>query len=211
MAAHARKLFLNATNIHDAAQECLQGAGGNQSQIPFQDFRRTGEPHTQLPNGSQAIVTSYQFHCCGDILEWQAYMHQGGRNFREGVYTVHFQVWRPSPTVGGGGCYSLVGENRFPEVTLRNDRSLSETTAPSNRIAVRPGDVLGYYVFSTRESPGDDDGIQMDPSFVNDVVHYAAIGSIAPMVVSVGPGGTLDSSINAGPVVSIDISKLGFA
>ncbi len=53
-------------------------------------------------------------------------------------------MWRPSPD----GCYSLVGENRFPSISLIAGGLVSETPAPSNIITVRPGDVVGYFVMS---------------------------------------------------------------
>ena len=117
------------------------------TQIPFEDL---GLGAFGLPTGSQAIVTSYQFHCCGEILEWGARVQPGAGAYANGVYTVHFQVWRPSPTScggsGDGNCYSLVGENRFPGVTLEASRLVSETPQPTNVVSVRPGDVLGYFV-----------------------------------------------------------------
>ena len=69
-----------------------------------------------LPSGTQAIVTSYQFNCCGDISAWEAAVFpNGGANHARGAYNINFQVWRPSPTVETDGCYSLVGENRFSQ------------------------------------------------------------------------------------------------
>ncbi len=47
------------------------------------------------------------------------------------------------------GCYSLVGENRFPSISLIAGGLVSETPAPSNIITVRPGDVVGYFTMST--------------------------------------------------------------
>ena len=184
------------------AQDCLQGAA---PRIPFEDL---GGDSTRR---SQAIVTSYQFHCCGDITEWQAYMRPGGGRHNRGVYTIHFQVWRPSPTVTG--CYSLVEENRFPGVTL-TDRRVSETPEPTNRISVRPGDVLGYFVSSSRAGPGQQQGIQMDPTFTGDEVVYLDLNGATELPfgpsscpVSVGPGGMLVSTVNAAPVISIGVSK----
>ena len=161
-----------------------------------------------LPTGSQAIVTSYQFHCCGEILEWGARVIPGGVRHEDGVYTVHFQVWRPSPTSCGGSsdgnCYSLVGENRFPGVTLEAGRLVSETPQPTNAISVRPGDVLGYFVSSTTD--GNNEGIQ---DFTNDVVYYADFDAPLTMgTASVGPGGVLSLSTNAAPIISVRISKL---
>ena len=179
---------------------------------PFEDLCSDS---IRLPTGSQAIVISYQFHCCGEITEWLTYMQPGGSNF-DGVYSVHFQVWRPFPTSGGSDdCYSLVGENRFPGVTLEAGRLVSETPQPTNVIPVRPGDVLGYYVSSTRsraeddDNDDDDDGIQLDSSFTNDVVYYADFDAPLTMgTASVGPGGVLSLSTNAAPVISVRISKL---
>ena len=140
-------------------------------------------------------------------------MIPGGGNHREGVYTVHFQVWRPSPTScggsGDGNCYSLVGENRFPGVTLavEGGRLVSETPQPTNVISARPGDVLGYFVSSTTN--GDDEGIQLDPDFHNDVVYYADLDAPLTMgIASVGPGGVLSLSTSFAPVLSVGISKL---
>ena len=121
-------------------------------------------------------------------------MQPAGGNHQDGVYTVHFQVWRPSPTSCGGSgnanCYSLVGENRFPGVTLEAGRLVSETPQPTNVITVRPGDVLGYFVSSTTD--GNNDGIQLDPDFTNDVVYYADLDAPLTMgTASVGSGGVL--------------------
>ena len=133
----------------------------------------------------------------------------GGRH--NGVYTVHFQVWRPSPTScggsGDGNCYSLVGENRFPGVTLADVRLVSETPQPTNVISVRPGDVLGYFVPSIIIE--GDQGIQLDPDFTNDVVYYADLDAPLTMgTASVGPGGVLSLSTSLAPVISVGISKL---
>ena len=190
------------------AQDCLQGAGSTDTQIPFNDLSSGA---SRLPTGSQAIVTSYQFHCCGEILEWGARVQPGGSRYRDRVYTIHFQVWRPSPTSCGGSsdrnCYSLVGENRFPGVTLESGRLVSEAPQPTNVISVRPGDVLGYFVSSIIN--GNNDGIQLDPSFTNDVVYYADFDAPLTMgTASVGPGGVLSLSTSLAPVISVGISKL---
>lgn len=190
------------------AQDCLQGAVG---QIPFLDLGPRGS--IQIPSGSQAIVTSYRFQCCGDITEWQARMQPGGVMHSDGVYTVHFQVWRPTLS---SGCYSMVGENRFPAITLSSGRLASESPDSSDRIAVKPGDVLGYFVFSSTTTPRENEGIQMHPNFTTDAVFYASLGrdplplGPAACPVSVGPGGVLSLSVNAAPVVRVSISKLWY-
>ena len=186
----------------------MQGGGSTETEIQFNDL---GPGASRLPTGSQAIVTSYQFHCCGEILEWGARVQPGG-SMHEDVYTIHFQVWRPSPTScggsGDGNCYSLVGENRFPGVTLQSGRLVSETPQPTNVISVRPGDVLGYFVSSSKDDR-DPQGIQLDPDITNDVVYYADFDAPLTMgTASVGPGGVLSLSTSLAPVLSIGISKL---
>ena len=147
------------------AQECLQRTGSSDD-VPFENINSSS---THLPSGSQAIVPSYRFSCCGDIEEWKTFVHPSGTNFNNGVYSIDFQVWRPSPVVGadGEGCYSLVGHNTFPSVTFSalDSISLSVMTPQQTMIAVRPGDVLGYFVVSSRDNAEDPDerqGIQMD-------------------------------------------------
>ena len=89
---------------------------------------------------------------------------------------------------------------------------VSETPEPTNVIAVRPGDVLGYFVSSSDADPGKEEGIQMDPTFTKDKVVYlegATELAFGPpsCPVSVGSGGMLNSTVNAAPVLSIMISK----
>ena len=193
----------------NTAQQCFQPA------LPFVDLQRNRNDPGILPNGRQAIVTSnrYQFQCCGDITAWQAYMQPGGGGHENGAYTIHFQVWRPSPTVDsdGGGCYSLVGENRFTSITLIS-RAVSETPDPTNIISVQPGDVVGYYVLSSRNN--DDQGVQMDSGDDSINIYYNKDNGGNPISlgpnscqVRAGDGGLLTESTSAAPQLSIDISK----
>ncbi len=125
-----------------------------------------------------------------------------------GVYSINFQVWRPSPTVNADGCYSLVGENIFPSISFPEGGLVSETPAPSNIITVRPGDVVGYFTMSRG---GDDEGIQLETDFNDEAVWYnggdlmSNGGESCPF--PVGPTRTLSASTNAAPVLSIGISK----
>ena len=195
-------------NFHSLAQDCLQGGETTETQIPFDNVASGA---SQLPVGSQAIVPSYQILCCGQIMEWGTFVQPEGP---AGVYTIHFQVWRPSPASGSGGggdCYSLVGENSFQGLTFLPDNPIIASPLSSDRISIRPGDVLGYLV--TSSTGGANGGIQLDPSFMNDVVLYADIGDNPLPVgteacpVSIRPGGVLSHSTNAAPVFSVDISK----
>ena len=186
-----------------SAQVCLRADGGEQ--LPFRD-----ENSSPLPRGSQAIIITYQFQCCGDITAWQTYVQPGGGGHRDGAYDIFFQVWRPSPIVQDNGCYSLVGENRFTSIRFGNNAPVSETPEPSNIISVRPGDVVGYYTFS-REGDDDNQGIQLDSSLTNDNVlflpHTVGVSTICALPVEDQNGRTLISSTNAGPVLSVSISK----
>ena len=191
----------------NAAQQCFQPA------LHFAQLRDTDDDPVRLPNGRQAIVTSYLFQCCGDITAWQTYVEPSGARHQDGAYTIHFQVWRPSPTVDsdGAGCYSLVGENRFTNITLIN-RAVSETPEPTNIISVQPGDVVGYYVLSSQER--DDDGIQMDSDDDSINLYYNEDNGGNPISlgpdscqVRAGDGGLLTGSTSAAPQLRIDISK----
>ena len=194
------------------AQDCLQAAG--EAQFPFRDDN--GSP--RLPSGSQAIITSYQFGCCGDITAWLTYVQPGGGMVRNGVYDIFFQVWRPSPAVQDNRCYSLVGENRFTSIFLGDGGLVSETPKPSNIISVQPGDVVGYYTFS-RDDPDNtwSQGIQLETDYTDDIVWYLADftpdsitleATNCPLPVGDGPDSILTSSTNAGPVLTASISKL---
>ena len=194
-----------------SAQDCLQAARGEQ--LPFRDENSS----PRLPSGSQAIITTYQFGCCGNIAAWQTYVQPGGRG-HNGEYDIFFQVWRPSPTVQDNGCYSLVGENRFTSIFLGDDGLVSETPEPSNIISVQPGDVVGYYTFSRADSENQGmHGIQLDTGYTKDIVWYLAdfgTESITledtncPLPVGAESNRVLTSSTSAGPVLSVSISKL---
>ena len=191
-----------------SAQDCLQAAEGEQ--LPFRDDN--GSP--RLPSGSQAIITTYQFGCCGDITAWQTYVQPGGGGHRnDRSYDIFFQVWRrPSPTVQNDGCYSLVGENRFSSIFFGDDGLVSETPEPSNIISVQPEDVVGYYTFSRRDPNNNNmEGLQLDESRLNDNVLFLpytmGVSTICAVPVEDGGGRTLISSTNAGPILSVSISK----
>ena len=201
----------SANLLLGSAQDCLQAA--REAQLPFRDDN--GSP--RLPSGSQAIITSYKFGCCGNINAWQTYVQPGGGKHRDGVYDIFFQVWRPSPTVQDNGCYSLVGENRFTSIHLGDNGLVSKTPKPSNIISVRPGDVVGYYTFS-RDDPDNSDsqGIQLDTDYTDDIVWYLADftpdsitleATNCPLPVGDESDRFLTSSTNAGPVLSVSISK----
>ena len=92
-----------------------------------------------IPHHRQVIITSYKFGCYGNITEWR--LATTGSSI---VYSIQFQVWRPSPLVEINGCYSLVGSNRF--TTVPQDRVVTVSPPPEDRIQFLPRDVLGFYV-----------------------------------------------------------------
>ncbi len=142
-------------------------------------------------------------------------MQPSGGKHDEGVYSINFQVWRPSPTVGsdGAGEYSLVGENSFPNLTLGSGGLVSETPEPTNVISVRPGDVVGFFQSSDvdeRDRPNVNGGIQLDSGYSNSLLLWyqtnAPQGTLSTLVA--GNAGTLNSSTNAGPLFSVEICEL---
>ena len=165
--------------------------------------------------GVQAIITSYQFHCCGNVTAWQTYVE--GRGGHDGAYDITFQVWRPSPTVNTDGCYGLVGENEFTSISSPNynDGLVSVTPEPTNIITAQPGDAVGYYVVSTK---GNNDGIRLNDRFNGESVWYRrntnydtlmsrGEASICPFPVGSQSGRILRSSTNAAPMLSVGICK----
>ena len=107
-------------------------------QVPFEDL---GTQAGGLPSGSQAIVTSYQFQCCGRVTRWQTYVAPSGGPMENlnGVYDITFQVWRPGPAVESDGCYSLVGEDMYENVMLEQSQLVNRTVDSSTVISVQPG------------------------------------------------------------------------
>ena len=84
-------------------------------------------------------------------------------------HIIHFQVWRPSPTVESDGCYSLVGENRFTSIMFSND-ILSATPEATNYISVRPKDVVGFYSVANRDQ--NNEGVLLYPNLDEETVWY---------------------------------------
>ena len=95
------------------------------------------------------------------------------------------------------------------------------TPLPQNRIQFQPGDVLGFYVESTRVSNAasrgvvilNDRTVQGDRGFQTEEVWYANIAHHHPSnyhhayPYAVGPHGVLNTFTNAAPVISVSTSK----
>lgn len=71
-------------------------------------------------------------------------MQPGGAR-EEDFYSITFQVWRPSEDPPVNTCYSQVGNNTFNRITLGEGGLVCESPRVGEEIAVRPGDVVGFY------------------------------------------------------------------
>ena len=142
-------------------------------------------------------------------------MNPNDENYYNGAYNIHFQVWRPSPTVESDGCYSMVGENRFTSIMF--DNVIEATPEPRNLISVRPGDVVGYF-HTTNEGFSASGGIQLQNELKRETIWYhtntdadplmATGDETCPFPVGVQAGRILRSSTSRGPIISLDIGKL---
>ena len=131
------------------------------------------------------------------------------------IYSLDFQVWRPSPTVNdstGAGCYSLVGNNRFTSIPV-NTPTFILSPSPEAYIEFQPGDVVGFYIEEARDNNFDGVVLLNRENFTSELVWYA---SIAPTMAtsqngdcpySVGSNGVLNTSTQAAPVISVNIGK----
>ena len=207
-------LMANVSTHSAQNYSCMQINSAN----GLPEFMNYGNQLPRLVLHQQAIVPSYKLDCCGHITEWGVDVHPGGQGATE-RYSLDLQVWRPSPTVDdstGTGCYSLVGNNRFTSIPLRN-LIAQVTPSPQDYIQFQPGDVLGFYVEEARE---EDDGVVVLTSYDRStdftsepVVWYA---SIAPTMstsqnggcpYSVGSNGVLNTTIQGAPVISVSTGK----
>ena len=127
-------------------------------------------------------------------------------------YALNLQVWRPTPIQQSGsfgsGHYNLVGNNRFTSISL-SAGVVQVTPSPSDHIAFRPGDVLGFYVENARDS---DRGVVVitTASASSEYVWYASIDSQnrPDCLVSIGSyGGVLNTLTQAAPIIEIETSK----
>ena len=192
--------------------DCLMATDGTR---PLPNFVRPGgggeERFEVTP--VQVIIPSYQFDCYGQVTEWRAYVEgSGGGHFDNQPYSITFQVWRPSSPPDGQ--YTIVGLNDFSPISLADpgtaDRGIvTGIPLESERIEVQPGDVVGFYLESSR-STGD--GIQfakpsdnaspyaaetvwfgstrcstLDPPCVYSVDDFSSMTNLAPLItVTVG-------------------------
>ncbi len=177
--------------------------------IQFNDLGNSssdGVAVPSLPGGTQAIVTTYQFHCCGNITGWRAYKLSGDA-------PIFFQVWRPTSE----GCYTRVGENNCLPETLtksqncRYSENQVEFLSPAdNMISFQSGDVVGYFTGSSATGGG---GIQLDDdNYDEDMIWYNGRNDATTSVLDdssqcVNRERGLNLVARAGPVISVEIGK----
>ena len=153
-------------------------------------------------NPIQVIIKSYEFHCCGKVGAWAAYVEPGGGGHTT-AYSIKFQIWRP--TSESSAIYIKIGENSFFPATL-TDSYIAATPLPSEQIDFQPGDVVGYYLEDNRNQNG---GVQFDSGFTSEELWYATGNSDLQnkCLLEVGNAGDLSFSTSLGPIISISLSE----
>ena len=185
--------------MYISAQECLQPADSRGRPIPFENTKGLTD---SLPNNLQAIITSYQFQCCGNITAWQLYV-SSRRTCHKCMNIIHFQIWRPTPSVTTDGCYSLVGEDRYANASLHERQRV--TLEHANFITIQPGDVVGFYTQRER--------LLLDRDYVDETIWFSTeVGSNPPRVGEicphpVGRDRELSRPSNAAVLLSVAVSK----
>ncbi len=203
-------------------QHCLHATNGDRDLPNFVRPGGGGVPQFK-DNPIQAIITSYRFDCCGVVTEWRALVEGSGSGyFAEQPYTISFQVWRPNSTspVDTDGCYTRQGINHFPAISLADpdaaDRGIvTGVPLESERIEVQPGDVVGFYLESSRltsdgiQFAGDDDNTS---PYTEETVWFAT-DSLTPRpeatcMYPVGTSGLLSSSTNLAALITATVCEL---
>ena len=183
--------------------------------------KQAGGPNRRIHHQHQTIIPSYKFNCCGNITEWGVDLNPDGTSAE---FDFILQVWRPAPTVGVSGCYSLVDNFVSIKITVEdnpaNERVARVTPSLQDQLEFQPGDVLGFYVESNGDGNSDhDNGVvvlnsdDQNQSY-NELVWFAKIQDTSLAASQsgscpypVGTNGVLNSSTHAAPVISISITS----
>ena len=183
------------------AQECLRA--NSTDSLPT--FRSPGRNAPRIEvNPIQVIIKSYEFHCCGKVSSWSAFVEAGSGNFDE-VYSIKFQIWRPMSR----NRFVKIGENSFPLLSLTASGTSRIEKIPDNsgeQLGFQPGDVIGYYL---EQASGNNVGLQYDSSFNVEELWYATGNSDlqTECLLEVGNAGDLSVSTNLGPIISVSLGK----
>ena len=188
-----------------AARDCLRANSDGGGSLPS-----FGDPTNDAPridsNPIQVIIKSYQFHCCGKVGGWAAYVQPGGGGHEDEVYNIKFQIWRPA----GGNSYVKIGENSFPRVQLieRSGGQINEEVrSSSEQLHFQPGDVIGYYL--DQNSKDNNGGIQFNNLFTQEELWYTTENPDLQNEYTLGISSTgdLSESTTLGPVISVSLSE----
>ena len=189
---------------YPAADDCIRANSDEGDRLP-----NFGDPGNNAPrievNPIQVIIKSYQFHCCGKVGEWRAYIEPGGDMY-DRLYTIKFQIWRLTDATLNR--YVKVGENSFPRVQVSDSR-IREDLSSNEQLHFQPGDVLGYYLEQTEH--GNEGGIQFDSEneFTQEELWYTTGDSDIQNEcrLDIGTDGDLSLSTTLGPIISVSLCK----
>ena len=117
------------------------------------------------------------------------------------------------------GCYAMQGTNHFSPISLADyataDRGIvTGVPLESERIEVQPGDVVGFYLESSRFTNGIQFARDVDnTSPYTDETVWFATGSLTPRpeatcMYPVGTSGLLNSSTNLAPLITATVCEL---
>ena len=85
-----------------SGQSCIaaNNRNGTTGLPTFQDYNLGSKLDVDvIPHLHQAIIPSYRFNCCGEIIAWAVDVQPDGQGI-DRMYSLDLQVWRPPPTVG---------------------------------------------------------------------------------------------------------------
>ena len=106
-------------------------------------------PHDRSLLTGQIVIPAYTFTCSGVVTGWEAVVTGGT------LSSVHFQVWQ---WVSAFNMHRLVGENVIPSsgstdgLRKIGKRLQLSVTSPREQIHVSPGDFIGIFIGSERDT-----------------------------------------------------------
>ncbi len=183
-----------------AAQDCVRANSDGADSLPSFSDPGGNAPRIEV-NPIQAIIKSYEFHCCGKVGGWAAYVEPGGGGHTT-AYSIKFQIWRPM----GNNMFMKIGENSFPSLTLGDASLIEEALTNSEQLDFQQGDVVGYYL---EDSSNQNGGVQFDTGFTSEELWYATGNPDlqTECLLEVGNAGDLSMSASLGPIISISLSE----
>ena len=199
--------------MHAAQDSCLttNGSGLPVFQGYNQEKGQAGGSDRRIHHQHQAIIPTYKFNCCGNIIGWGVDLNPD-RDGEDQTFDFILQVWRPSPTLQTDLCYSLIDNHSISTVIGKDSqtgRIAKVTPLPQNQLQFEPGDVLGFYVESHGSDTNYDNGVVVlnDSSHASELVWHGSITSLTSLSAScpypIGTSGLLNTSTHAAPVISI--------